>query len=96
MAVQLPSSFSSNIGNSMTHSGAQSLVYSLRSAPSFTRSAPIESLTIFALSAPKKTRSPFCAPVRSITAASAASDRFLTMGDCRPASFNCVTSLTLM
>src|SRR5260363_231542 len=41
-------------------------------------------MTTFARSAPKKIKSPFCAPVRSRMAASAASCRFLTMGLCKP------------
>jgi len=53
------------------------------------------SLTIFALSAPKKIRSPSRAPVRLRISAIAASWMFLTMGDCRP-SLPLAASLTLI
>ncbi len=80
-----PSSSHSNIGKSTTHSGSQSpctrpcdLPNSLW--PILTRSAPIASLTTFALSAPKNIRSPLRAPVRLTISASAASCRFFTTG----------------
>jgi hypothetical protein len=48
-----------------------------------------------ALSAPKNSRSPLTAPVRSMTSRSAWSCRFLTIGDCSP-SRPFAASLTLI
>ncbi|CFP60480.1 Uncharacterised protein [Bordetella pertussis] len=88
------------MGKSTTHSGFQPPLNRPAFLPNslwpiFTRSAPMASLTTLARSAPKKMMSPFCAPVRLTSSASAASCRFLTMGDCRP-SRPLATSLTLM
>ncbi|MCY1445460.1 hypothetical protein D9M71_619750 [compost metagenome] len=94
-AVKLPSSFSSNIGKSTTHIGAHSHVCRLKSLPTLIRSAPRASLTILALSAPKKTISPSTAPTRSRITFRLASGMFLTIGDCRP-STPLARSLTLM
>ncbi|MCY1228613.1 hypothetical protein D9M72_409380 [compost metagenome] len=101
MATQRASSSSySNIGKSTTHSGFQvssnrPLALPKSEWPTFRRSAPIESLTTLALSAPKKMMSPSWAPVRLRISAMAASCRFLTTGDCRP-SRPLATSLTLI
>ncbi|MNE89249.1 hypothetical protein D3C80_1866410 [compost metagenome] len=101
MATQRASSSSySNIGKSTTHSGFQvssnrPLALPKSEWPIFRRSAPIESLTTLALSAPKKMMSPSWAPVRLRISAMAASCRFLTIGDCRP-SRPLATSLTLI
>ena len=74
----------SNSGKSTTHRIRQPSSTRPRSSPSFTRSAPSESLTIFDVSAPKKMRSPSLAAVRSMIRCSASSDRNLTIGDCSP------------
>ena len=59
MATQRFASAShSNIGKSTTHSGCQPVCASFRSWPTLMRNAPIESFTTFAVSAPKKIRSP--------------------------------------
>ncbi len=100
-ATQRSSSSScSNMGKSTTHSGAQRFSnrpFCLPNSlwPTFRRSAPMLSLTIFSLSAPKKTRSPSCAPVRFNISAIAASWMFFTMGDCSP-SRPLAASLTLI
>src|SRR5262245_6707580 len=72
------------MGKSSTHTGFHPACQKPLSWPIFVRSAPSDSLTTFALSAPKSTRSPSRAPVRSTIAATAVSERFLTIGDCRP------------
>jgi len=79
---RLFSSSYSNIGKSTTQTGRQaSPVRCFLSWPIFTRSAPMASLTIFALSAPKKIRSPVVAPVRSMMACRASGERLFTIGD---------------
>src|ERR1700737_3525598 len=61
-AQRLASPSPSNMGKSTTHNGRQPSCTSFRSCPTFNRRAPIASLTTFALSAPKNTRSPSRAP----------------------------------
>ncbi len=78
------SSSYSNIGKSVTHSGFQVFSTRPRSRPSLMRSAPMKSVTVFQVPAPKKTMSPEAAPVSFSTCSSAASSRNFATGELMP------------
>src|SRR5262245_11344644 len=94
-ALRLAPSPYSTSGKSTIHAGRQPASAKPFSWPIRARSAPSESLTILARSAPKKIRSPAAAAVRSRMPRSASPGRNLTIGDCRPSSLAFDGSFTL-